>query len=175
MPKFGTFFWRMWKIKSSASSLNLYPPKQLAQVTTMEVTKMNHRSSHRRCSVRKVFLEISQDSQKTSVPVSFLLKRGQETQHNRLSSQEWSNCQNCKKMPARLECGCCHEIPEAKAFNLKDEAKLYRIYRSSFSQMFFKIGVLKNFAIYTGKHLCWSLFNKIKRLYKRGLQHRCFP
>ena len=107
--------------------------------------------------------------------VSFLLKRGQETRHNRLSSQEWSNCQNCKKMPARLECGCCHEIPEAKAFNLKDEAKLYRIYRSSFSQMFFKIGVLKNFAIYTGKHLCWSLFNKIKRLYKRGLQHRCFP
>ena len=24
--------------------------------------------------------------------------------------------------------------------------------------MFFKIGVLKNFAIFTGKHLCWSLF-----------------
>ena len=27
--------------------------------------------------------------------------------------------------------------------------------------MFFKIDVLKNFAIFTGKHLCWSLF-KIK-------------
>ena len=26
------------------------------------------------------------------------------------------------------------------------------------SQMFFKIGVLKNFTICTGKHLCWSLF-----------------
>ena len=25
-------------------------------------------------------------------------------------------------------------------------------------QMFFKIGVLKNFAIFTGKHPCWSLF-----------------
>ena len=24
--------------------------------------------------------------------------------------------------------------------------------------MFFKIVVLKNFAIFTGKHLCWSLF-----------------
>ena len=24
--------------------------------------------------------------------------------------------------------------------------------------MFFKIAVLKNFTIYTGKHLCWSLF-----------------
>ena len=26
------------------------------------------------------------------------------------------------------------------------------------SQMFFKTGVLKNFAIFTGKQLCWSLF-----------------
>ena len=39
----------------------------------------------------------------------------------------------------------------------------------SHSQMFFKIGVLKNFA--TGKHLCWSLF--LIKLKKR-LQHRCF-
>ena len=31
-------------------------------------------------------------------------------------------------------------------------------YRNSRSQMFFKIVVLKNFAIFTGKHLCWSLF-----------------
>ena len=29
--------------------------------------------------------------------------------------------------------------------------------RSSHSQMFFKIGVLKKFVNYTGKHLCWSL------------------
>ena len=29
---------------------------------------------------------------------------------------------------------------------------------SSRSQMFFKTGVLKNFGIFTGKHLCWSLF-----------------
>ena len=26
-----------------------------------------------------------------------------EIQHNRLSSQEWCNCQNCEKMPTRLE------------------------------------------------------------------------
>ena len=31
-------------------------------------------------------------------------------------------------------------------------------YRRSCSQMFFKITVLKNFKIFTGKHLCWSLF-----------------
>ena len=30
-------------------------------------------------------------------------------------------------------------------------------YRSSRSQMFFKIGALKDFANVTGKHLCWSL------------------
>ena len=29
---------------------------------------------------------------------------------------------------------------------------------SSRSQLFFKIGVLKNFAIFTGKHMCWSIF-----------------
>ena len=37
-------------------------------------------------------------------------------------------------------------------------------YRSSRSQMFFKIGLLKNFAIFKGKHLCWNLFNKVASL-----------
>ena len=32
------------------------------------------------------------------------------------------------------------------------------IVRSSRSQMFLKIGVFKNFTIFTGKQLCWSLF-----------------
>ena len=47
--------------------------------------------------------------------------------------------------------------------------------------MFFKIGVLANFAIFTGKHRCWkSLFNKVAGLQacnfvKKRLQHRCFP
>ena len=30
--------------------------------------------------------------------------------------------------------------------------------KSSLLQMFFKIGCIKNFATFTGKHLCWSLF-----------------
>ena len=30
-------------------------------------------------------------------------------------------------------------------------------FRGSRSQMFFKMGVLKNFAIFPGKHRCWSL------------------
>ena len=47
-----------------------------------------------------------------------------ETHHNRLSSQEWCNCQNCEKMPTGLECMCCPEIPEVKAFHLKGKARL---------------------------------------------------
>ena len=31
-------------------------------------------------------------------------------------------------------------------------------HRSSHSQLFFKIGILKHFAIFAGKHLCWGLF-----------------
>ena len=38
----------------------------------------------------------------------------------------------------------------------------------------------KNFTIFTGKHLCWSLFNKViglrpATLLKKRLQRRCFP
>ena len=52
--------------------------------------------------------------------------------------------------------------------------------QSNRSQMFFKIGVLKSFANFTGKHLCWISFNKVVGLkawncIKKRLQHRCFP
>ena len=53
-------------------------------------------------------------------------------------------------------------------------------YRNSHSQIFFKIGVLKNLAIFKGKHLCCSLFFKKVAgltpaiLLKNRLQHRCF-
>ena len=52
--------------------------------------------------------------------------------------------------------------------------------RSSHLQMFFKIVILKSFANFTGKHLCWSLFFKNVQaqglqLYLKRLQHRCFP
>ena len=52
---------------------------------------------------------------------------------------------------------------------------------SSRSQMFFKIShALKNFAIFTGKHLCWSIFliNLVSQescnFIKERLQHRYF-
>ena len=54
-------------------------------------------------------------------------------------------------------------------------------FRSSRSQMFFKVGVHKNVANFTEKHLCWSLFViKLQafrpgcNLIKKRLQHRCF-
>ena len=53
--------------------------------------------------------------------------------------------------------------------------------RSSRSEVFCKKGFLKNFAKFTGKHLCQSLFlNKVAdlrpvTLLKKRLQHGCFP
>ena len=53
--------------------------------------------------------------------------------------------------------------------------------RSSRLQMFFKIGVLKSFANFTGKHLCWRIFfkktfrHKVCNFIKKKLQHGCFP
>ena len=44
--------------------------------------------------------------------------------------------------------------------------------KQPFVQRLFKIGVLQNFAISTGKHLCWSLF---LNFIKKRLQHRRFP
>ena len=43
--------------------------------------------------------------------------------------------------------------------------------------MFFKIGILKNFTNFTGKHLCWSLFfiKLACNFIKKRLQHRRFP
>ena len=52
---------------------------------------------------------------------------------------------------------------------------------NSRSQMFSKTGVLKNFAIFTGKNLCWSLFLikfqdwRPTFLFKKRPQRRCFP
>ena len=40
-------------------------------------------------------------------------------------------------------------------------------------ELFYKKGVLKNLAKFTGKHLCWSFF--FKKVAGLSLQHRCFP
>ena len=54
-------------------------------------------------------------------------------------------------------------------------------YRSSRPEVFYKKGVLRNFAKFTRKHLCHSLFfNKVAglrpaTLLKKRLWHSCFP
>ena len=53
--------------------------------------------------------------------------------------------------------------------------KVFHRDSSSRSQMFFKIGVLKNFPNFTGKHLCWSLFFIRVQFIKKGLQDSYFP
>ena len=61
---------------------------------------------------------------------------------------------------------CCFvilaAITEVLFLERRLSTRLYRQptlrFRSSCSQIFIEISVLKNFAIFTGKHLCWSLF-----------------
>ena len=53
-------------------------------------------------------------------------------------------------------------------------------WRSSRLQMFFKVGALQTSANFTKKHLCQkTFFNKVQAwpatLFKKRLQHRCFP
>ena len=52
-----------------------------------------------------------------------------------------------------------------------------KLSRSSHQRCSVKKGVLKNFAKFTGKHLCWSLQHNLKpaTLLQKSLQHRCFP
>ena len=42
--------------------------------------------------------------------------------------------------------------------NLREKNKELLNYRSNHLEVFLKRGVLKTFAIFTRKHLCWSLF-----------------
>ena len=65
-------------------------------------------------------------------------------------------------------------------FSYNEFLKKLQCFRSSRSQML-KIGVLKNFVVFTGKHLCWSLIPiKLQNwrpatLLKRDLTQRHFP
>ena len=65
-----------------------------------------------------------------------------------------------------------------RSFSFKSRG--YSSSRSNHWQIFLKIGVLKNFAIFTWKHLCWSLYLITLEawwpatLLKKRLQHRCF-
>ena len=46
------------------------------------------------------------------------------TQHDRLSTEEWCNCEKCEKMPTSLGCVRCHAIPAFGVFHLNFKARL---------------------------------------------------
>ena len=111
-----------------------------------------------------------------------------ETHHNRLSSQEWCNCQKCKKMPTGLECVCCHEIPEVKAFHLKGKARLswntaalefteVVVYRCFSEYVFLKITLysLENTCVGVAFLKRFFLESLFLNLIKKRPQRRCFP
>ena len=64
---------------------------------------------------------------------------------------------------------------------LLEQKRFGTINRSSRPEVFCEKGVLRNFAKFTGKYLCQSLFfNKVAglrsaTLFKKRLRHRCFP
>ena len=111
-----------------------------------------------------------------------------ETHHNRLSSQEWCNCQKCKKMPTGLECVCCHEIPEVKAFHLKGKARLsWNTAALQFTEIvvcrcfskcvFLKILLysLENTSVGVGFLKIFFLESLFLNFLKKGSRRRCFP
>ena len=60
--------------------------------------------------------------------------------------------------------------------SLEPSTTLVRFYqKQKLAETAIKKVVLKNFAVFTGKHLCWSLFFIIMQAFKKRLQHMCFP
>ena len=63
--------------------------------------------------------------------------------------------------------------------NWTDSVRWFHNKKSSHSQLFFKIDIVKSFAIFTGKHLCWNLFliklQGALNFIKKRFRHRCFP
>ena len=70
---------------------------------------------------------------------------------------------------------CILNCQTSQVFNgwVLNTALYFEMYRSRCSQMFFKKGVLKNFTIFTRKHLCWSLF-LVKKLYSKETPAQVF-
>ena len=69
----------------------------------------------------------------------------------------------------------------SKSFLLFTQKMIKKSHSNESVQSFYKLGILKNFAKFTRKYQCWSLFfNKflglqLATLLNKRLQHRCFP
>ena len=53
-------------------------------------------------------------------------------------------------------------------------ANIFKHNQKQTLDVFYKKAVLKNFAIFTEKHLCWKTASGLNIIKKR-LQYRCFP
>ena len=123
-----------------------------------------NRNSHRRCSVRKVFLKISQnssgkqleDNKKYSIAAVFLwfLRISQEHLFYRTLPVGYF-----QKFSEKL-------MLRAPLNNYVCISAHYCISRNIRPEVFYKIGAIQNFAKFTGKRLCQSLFfNKLAGLW----------
>ena len=111
-----------------------------------------------------------------------------ETHHNRLSSQEWCNCQKSENMPTGLECVCCKEIPEVKAIHLKGKARLsWNTAALEFTEVvvcrYFSKYVFLKISLYSLENTCvgvayLKIFFKgllFQNFIKKRPWRRCFP
>ena len=78
-------------------------------------------------------------------------------------------CNNTKIIQMNIKHNYILPISSSLTSNCCSSFLLKTTFRSSLSQMFFKIAVYKNSAIFTVKHLCWNNF------IKKRLQLRVFP
>ena len=67
---------------------------------------------------------------------------------------------------------CKHSL-KCKTREVEFNSCSWSFLRNSLSQMFFKLSVLKTFANFTRKQLCWSIF--FIKFIKNRLRHRVFP
>ena len=117
------------------------------------------KSSHWRCSVKKVFLKFRKFHRKTVLESLFYKFPG---------PYAWSFIKKRLQHMLRTYANDCFYSRSSSSYYsrgpLKDHnsactfIKIENMVRSSRFEKFFKIGVLKNFAIFTGKRVYWSLY-----------------
>ena len=104
------------------------------------------------------------------IPAENKIRKNKNSEDLLLNTKHVFSGQNLENVSGEYGKICVHktnsiklQIPEVIAFRLKGKTRLSEYsdsvtYWSSCLQIFFKIGALKNFTIFTEKHLCQSLF-----------------
>ena len=112
------------------------------------------------------------------VPCQILqLSNAVRNMHNKRNIQQLNNVMNKppkrRKLKRKILQSNANLHINLSTKNYRDLIGLPTNIRSNRSQMFFKIGALKNFTNFTGKHPCWSLFlTKLQALWPATLLKR---